>query len=83
MFLTEEQARQTWCPHARATKRFTDGAIAINRDEGRPATRCIASICSQWRMALRPVYGDAGEVIGCEATDKGYCGLAGRPEGNP
>jgi hypothetical protein len=82
MFLTEAEARTKWCPHAVAShtdprRGFRKGHVFDDN-----CFACIASGCSQWRAALKPVYDD-GQPCGTAPTDKGYCGLAGRPEGQP
>lgn len=86
MFLTEAKARKTWCPHAVAS--HTDPRRGFRKGHvfDDDCFACIASNCSQWRVALKPVYEHAdgsGKLIGTAPTDKGYCGLAGRPEGQP
>lgn len=72
MYLTEDEAKQKWCPEARTV--FSDGDGAINRtilgygdDEG---WRCLASECMAWRWqpakTARPKWG--------------YCGAFGKPD---
>ena len=60
--MTEEELKQTWCPHVR-TGRLTMG-MAVNRHvaddpEGGgvyDATRCRGSGCSQWRWVQSQTY---------------------------
>lgn len=79
MFLTEDEARKKWCPHVRASEGEHDNNAAncgtTEASRSPIYAKCIASDCSQWRRARM--------VITQEPTDKGYCGIAGRPAGNP
>lgn len=62
--ITEEQARQKWCPMARAS--CYGSPFGINRDQGgKPDvdTNCVASDCMMWRWF---------------SLTHGYCGLAGK-----
>lgn len=77
---TEEEARQLWCPFARAIPATILGGVAttvvgvpahnrVQEHGEHEATwhtshNCIASACMAWRWA--------GE-------GRGYCGLAGKP----
>jgi hypothetical protein len=63
---TEEQAKKKYCPYQ-------------DRDKG---TMCATHECMAWRWVVSPsmaaetnARGDAGLVA------KGYCGLAGHPNG--
>lgn len=67
--MTEDQAREKWCPFSRTGLRTGQGGVAVNRHvtdgDSEPEiydeTRCIASDCMAWRS----------RGVG------GYCGLAG------
>lgn len=55
MLLTEKEAAEKWCPHARCD---ADGGLpaASNRsdyttDDGPQFARCFGSRCTQWRWA--------------------------------
>ena len=80
MYLTEDEARQKWCPHARVPlaadgytgNRMDDTTGAIVPEFG---SRCIASQCMAWRWASLPV-ADTDD----NPAEKGYCGAFGRPE---
>jgi hypothetical protein len=64
--VTEEEARNKWCPFARVHTPDRTGSTAANRDfDGlRRGSQCIASDCMMWRK---------------DSQSTGYCGLAGRP----
>ena len=64
MTLTEEEAREKWCPFAREydIERGIAGLAGVNRPTEIGA-RCIASQCMAWRWTVRPY---------------GLCGLAGK-----
>lgn len=92
MYLTEEEAKQKWCPETRGLVASTKGNMysttAVNVGEGgRPP--CIASDCMMWRETLSPeykfkaeqAYQRYGTMLEPKGKDvRGYCGLAGRPE---
>jgi hypothetical protein len=64
--LTEDEAREKWCPFAR-TSGGTEEDLAINREYGGEpdvGALCLASDCMAWRWMN-------------EVTGRGYCGLAG------
>lgn len=80
---TEEQAREKWCPFARAivlgTGDFGDFQLAINRtDRGGAslAALCIASDCMAWRWK-KSKQDNLGTWMD---PTHGYCGLAGAPK---
>ena len=94
---TEEQARKLWCPMVRylATFRGADGkleaAVGYNRgaqDSGMSSARCVASECAMWRWAkdadwisrADKEFQRSGKRI---EPERGYCGLAGKPEFAP
>ena len=75
MLLTEEQAREKWCPEARVALRHHEpnssqfwGTANYDEDEGR-ISFCIASDCMMWR------WGE--QVADGKDARHGYCGLAG------
>lgn len=63
--MTEEQARERWCPMVRHTAGNDENA-AFNRNTEWPKVNlnCVASECMAWRWT------DAA---------RGYCGLVGKP----
>jgi hypothetical protein len=91
--MTEEEAKQKWCPFARAgiTVDVPSGdrpAAAVNRPHPKAPvqfTACHASVCMAWRWELGAIPGTSGGAfVGNDeqgAPARGYCGLAGmRPE---
>ena len=75
MLLTEEQAREKWCPEARCAIKGDEDAIfayGINRwpkaHERLTGTCCIASDCMMWRWE-GGIYPDEDK--------RGFCGLGG------
>ena len=96
MLVTEEQAKEMWCPTARV---LVLGPTAlpphnrvIHRDvEPRlgnlvaPASFCIGSRCMWWRWGTYERRGTIFKPTGPQSsvsTEKhlGYCGIAGKPE---
>jgi len=88
MFMTEEAAKQTWCPFTRIglEGRGVGGATPSynrlwNRDEEKMKTskgaRCITTDCACWRWESN----NLAEInmISGEVERRGYCGLGGRP----
>jgi len=70
--MTEDEARQKWCPmHRVATG---DDMRWTNRDTSDSQSRCIASDCMAWR-----VYRQEDQYAGDIIPALGYCGLAGKP----
>jgi hypothetical protein len=76
MTISESQARAKWCPFVRIDgdnrlhNTMTDGFANSEK-----RYHCIASDCMGWREFHLSFYkGDAPEK-------HGYCGYAGRPEG--
>lgn len=63
--LTEQEAKERWCPLARAQR-------SENRQiDGSPNnTQCIASECMAWRLAHKP---------SSNGDETGYCGAFGVP----
>lgn len=90
MMLTEEQAREKWCPLSRPES----ASYAIcggNRDrDGRPSSKvlCMGSACMAWRWGMKVETGikhppgDENVTITWtpESETHGYCGAFGRPE---
>ena len=68
MLLTEEQAREKWCPMVHGA--VDDAVAAINRQnkDNEPLGNCIASDCMMWRRAV---------------NERGFCGLADKPAWRP
>lgn len=76
--MTEKEAIQRWCPHVRY-----GNAEGCNRNwtpEGAGMmVCCIASGCMAWRWEMVPNPEPFDGPLNVQG-DKGYCGLAGRPE---
>jgi hypothetical protein len=76
MVVTEEQARDLWCPFVRSTR---GASVATNRDsDGSIVKRvtCVGSACMMWRQEVpSPERNEAAKTQGI----RGYCGLAGVP----
>jgi hypothetical protein len=71
--MTEDEAKQKWCPQVRFTQ-WNDQMLS-NRGEFSGATNCLASGCMAWRWANeRGLRSDGASV-----PIYGYCGLAGKP----
>lgn len=87
--LTEEAAREKWCPFARVYAVVDGDVVTVNRETlSQPAKwcRCIASGCMMWRWeagarldAKRDfvVQGMGEHGVG---HARGFCGRAGKPE---
>lgn len=82
MTLTEPEAREKWCPMVRFTN--TTGRAPSDGDF------CIASRCMMWRWGQIPnpeyrsnmayqVYPPPQTPMFLTDTERGFCGLAGRP----
>jgi len=88
MSMTEEQAREKWCPHAIASH---TNPRSKNGADGNWLHNCIASECMAWRAVTvkfnetvgeimkpgKPYY--VSDIIKTRPTDEGYCGLGGKP----
>lgn len=61
MLLTEEEAREKWCPFSRA--QGTGAELSHNRPDG--SYNCIASGCMAWRWDERPLPGAGPECETC------------------
>ncbi len=95
MLLTETEARDRWCPHARVIyggptfNRLGELSTANPTELNPEICRCIASACMAWRWgewALTDVRTttEDGRPMVVQVDDRsqptrGYCGLAGRP----
>lgn len=84
--VTEEQAKEMWCPAVRAGDEGIADDAGQNREsslENPPYARCIASKCMWWRWQLEPVNPDpmATVIGGPNPTkyERGFCGMAGKP----
>ncbi len=85
VMVTEEQAREKWCPMAMIAVTELSGerihgstnrVLLITDDdspfrEGKPP--CLASNCMMWRWEI--------SLSEARPTERGYCGLAGKPGG--
>lgn len=76
--LTEDQARQKWCPFVRFSMSTADGN-ATNRhnaageiSQNPRYSQCIASSCMAWRQG-------SGADGSSHSGECGFCGLAGTP----
>jgi hypothetical protein len=90
VLLSEEEARQRWCPHARAMGYARDAGnitklvAGYNRDhpDGNiPA--CIASHCMAWRWSEPKTLKDIDLVtsdVVASPPRLGFCGLSGIPQ---
>ncbi len=81
MILTEEQARQKWCPHARFQQSNLAGYTAGNETEG---AKCQGSCCMSWRWDHSYFVSESkgGNYPADDSNlgkQRGYCGLAGKP----
>lgn len=80
--LTENEAKQRWCPFARVTLYPSHDGSAWNRSvvnsgerqRQEVATLCIGSACMAWRWATTEEGSKSRE-----SRTHGFCGLAGRP----
>lgn len=87
--LTEDEAKRTWCPLARAVDLAGSRPVAANRNRTGPDIdcMCIASACMAWRHEMTDSEnGEGGR--GLEAlyspppkipSGRGYCGAFGKP----
>lgn len=85
MIVTEKEAAEKWCPHARVTEAGSGDGSSWNRLNSEPAldihgTRCIGSACMSWRWIRTLVNDPAGGPNKIESTKTyGMCGLSGPP----
>ena len=79
MILTVKEAKTKWCPKYQIAA--GTGHIFTNRLEKSSygvGCKCIADGCMAWREITREEHN--GTYYPCKER-KGYCGLAGKPEG--
>jgi len=79
--MTEDQAKEKWCPYVRHFSGSVDDEVVVDPAANRwgrhlnpGPCRCIASECMAWR------YHSSSRS---ESERHGYCGLAGIPEFGP
>jgi len=89
--MTEDEAKQKWCPFARVTVVGKgDSELVGNRFEHveaeqgdfriPDASHCIGSKCMAWREVTRLIDAGIDKPAPQEVTLYGYCGLAGKPQ---
>ena len=71
--MTEEEAKQKWCPMVRITIGETDACDNRGNKNGDLATKCIASDCMMWAPEVDGRVGN----IPTRSGKQGHCGLAG------
>lgn len=84
MLLTEDEAKQKWCPHIM----YCQNPSQVSAFEALPLmvnSACVASLCMAWRWdndkpcEEAPSYEHPkGQMTWVKV---GYCGLSGRPRG--
>lgn len=85
--LTENEAKQKWCPLARTENSRDVPAVSVNRfGNGLDMDcYCLASACMAWRKVDQIGIGPNGEKRARDHDgrtrwhDRGYCGAFGRP----
>lgn len=80
--MTEEEAKTKWCPFVRHTS--SNGEDHAANRWGKSLSpedcRCIGSQCAAWRWIYREHRGPNSMFPSRdEKTDRGFCGLAGKP----
>lgn len=83
--MTEDEAKTKWCPlanaHGDSMLRGTEPSGKLVRDWQH--TLCIGSACMAWRwlpeMSIKDGILHAGDVIGGQPVEMGYCGAFGKP----
>ncbi len=78
MLLTEKEAAEKWCPHARCSANSDEPSAnryAYPSNDPGVFAQCIGSRCMQWRWDVSVPPGD-GPLV---RSDTGFCGLAGTP----
>ena len=86
--MTEDEAKEKWCPFARLGFSGRPGSAAVNRilDVDNPAimdnlTQCIGSDCMAWRWSKLPNHVSQMQMItdpDKHSDTDGYCGLASK-----
>lgn len=85
--MTEDDAKEKWCPFARVFDTGSSNRVAADDDGPTAAaagSECIASDCMAWRWAISPktIEQAAKSIITSPEGPKeptGFCGLAGKP----
>ena len=84
--MTEEQAREKWCPFVRvgfgmnAPDQSCIAATGNRMTTMDDECNCIASDCMAWRWAhLGGDHNAIGEPLPENVPGEGYCGLSGTP----
>lgn len=83
MLLTEKEAAEKWCPHARVANNATAPNRSADQRHVREQAMCIGSRCTQWRWRMidDPKRSGPGDrMLRLVPTDRGYCGIAGKPD---
>lgn len=67
MILTQEEARQKWCPQARVVHENGDGTLFTAGNSfgdgcRSVATRCIASECMAWKWLMSTQHGTGANM---------------------
>lgn len=88
--MTEEQARQKWCPMFRLAGENDSAAYNVAEGNGKfEFARCIGSDCMMWqeirqypsdyKATIRLYPGGQESMTDNSISLGGYCGLAGKP----
>lgn len=70
---TEKQAREKWCPAARAIREWETPTSDATR------ANCIASDCMWWRWEIQADIDLTAPGQPPDKRHRGYCGMAGEP----
>lgn len=71
--MTEEEAKEKWCPMAQISYQFYAG---IGRSEFQ---QCSGSNCMMWRWNTAGFKYCDGDRVDVPSKTDGYCGLGGKP----
>lgn len=79
MYISEEKAKEKWCPHGKAdgSNMNISRSAQGNELEFEYPIKCITLGCMMWR-SRGPEVAVPGTFRNTSAKE-GYCGLAGRP----
>lgn len=81
--MTEDEAKTKWCPFVRVH----GGDLSFNRyaaaDNPAFNCTCLGSACMAWRWRWIPEMEISRGAHLIESKTEGYCGLAGKPGGQP
>lgn len=86
--MTEEQAKEQWCPFVRrenASPTLHGLKKLGDTKQVQYSTNCIGSKCMAWRktqamqLSQDPDFPDDQSEAGILVTQQGFCGLAGKP----